>query len=180
MNRRRGFSLIELMFSVAILGLVFLAASHMNAPVLSFFQNSQSRQKANSEARACLYMISTAMKGGLANSVHISTPVTVPVVPNSRIDFFLAAPLASGTTAYAFYLANRAVLVQEYPGGAGVQLGKQLATNVSGLMFTGDYRDPSIVYVSLRIDAPLDSSGRADRVTTIQVADQEIHMLLNH
>ena len=172
---RGGFTLTEAMLTFALLGVVILFVHKLGAPISSFFQHSLARQKANNEARSCLNTISVAMRAGLANSVCITTPAGV-TVPNSRIDFITASKLASGTTAYAFYLTpnpsapNWTVQKQEFNALGMSQ--QPLATNVTSLMFTGDYRDPSVLYVSLRIDAAFGSSGQA--VTTVDLPDQEV------
>lgn len=176
---RKGISLIEIMFSIAILGVVFSLGYRLMGPTTNFFRYGLARQKTNSEARACMNTIGTAMRGGLANSVRLSTPNTSPAVPWSSINFALAAPLASGTTAYAFTLVNHTVQMQEF-SSSGVVRNAQLATNVSKLMFVPlDIRDPSIMMVSLRIDAPLENSGQTSRITTVEL-NQEIHMLVNY
>ena len=181
MRSSRGFTLAETLLTFAILGVVVLFVHRLGIPVFSYFQHSQVRQKTNNEARSCLNTINTAMKGGLANSVRITTPVGISA-PNSRIDFTLAVPLPSQTTAYAFYLAaDRTVQMQEYSTvNATEPSPKTLATNVTGLIFTGDYRDPSIIYVSLRFDAAFESSLKTGSLTTISIPNQEIHMVLNH
>jgi prepilin-type N-terminal cleavage/methylation domain-containing protein len=178
---RAGFTLIETLISFAILGIVFATVYRLAAPLTDFFRYGLARQKANSEARACMNTIGTAMRAGVATSVRLST---VSGVAWSRIDFNLPlpTPLASGTTAYAIYLANnRTVQMLEFvPSGlSGYVRSSQLASNVSGLIFAPlDTQDPSVMEVSLRIDAPL-SSTQPNRVVTI-VLNQEIHMLVNY
>ena len=173
---RYGFTLIEVLMSFAVLGFVILFVYKFGAPIFTFFQHSQARQTATNEARSCLNTIGTAMRAGLANSVNRSTANGV-TAPNSRIDFALPAPLASGTTAYAFFLTpSRTVQMQEFKTSGSIT--KTLASNVTGLMFTGDYRDTSVFYVTLRIDAPFDSQGKT--FTTIDLEDQEVHMVVNH
>src|SRR6185437_11958047 len=110
---------------------------------------------------------------------------TLPVVPNSQINFILASPLSSGTTAYMFRLQNRAIEMWDYRPSISNPTFKTLAKNVTGLNFTGDYRDPSILYITLRIDAPTDASGRVDALgraenaSTVQVINAEVHMVVN-
>ena len=177
---RKGISLMEIMFSVAILGVVFAAVSHLMAPAAGFFRDGLARQQANNEARSCMNTIGTAMRAGLANSVRLSTPNTTPVVPWSRIDFNLplSAPLASGTTSYTFSLVNHAVQMTEYVPPHTLLGPRTLASNVTKLMFVPvDSRDPSLFIVSLRIDAPLGNSGQT--FTTIEL-NQEIHMQVNY
>jgi prepilin-type N-terminal cleavage/methylation domain-containing protein len=180
---RNGFTLIEVLISFAILGIVFATAFRLAAPLSDFFRYGLARQKANSEARACMNTIGTAMRPGIGASLRYSSPNSSSATSWSRIDFNLAAPLASGTTSYAIYLTtNGTVQMQEFyvSGGHGYQRPPQtLASYVTVLTFAPlDIRDPSIVEVSLRIDAPLSSSDPS-RVTTVML-NQEVHMRVNY
>jgi hypothetical protein len=52
-----------------------------------------------------------------------------------------------------------------------------LARDVGSITFSGDFRDFSIVDVSLRIDAPLDQSGNPNMVTTRILPTQSVRMI---
>jgi len=177
---RKGFSLVEMMLAVLIVGVTVGAIFRLLAPLVTFFHSSLTRQRSNSEARTCMNMISMAMRGGIATSVVITTPApSPPGVAWSRIDFTLPTALPNGTTAYTFELVNGTVQMQAYPSPRPLQP-RVLASNVTKLLFAPvDVRDPSVFDVSLRIDAPFDNSGRPERVSTIQI-DQQIHMLVNY
>jgi hypothetical protein len=83
------------------------------------------------------------------------------------VGFFLpGVALTSGTTAYTIYLANSNVYLQEY-GTNGVRTPRILVSNATRLSFSGDSRDPSIVNVSLRVEAPWDSTNNPTHVTTV-------------
>jgi prepilin-type N-terminal cleavage/methylation domain-containing protein len=180
---KKGLSLMEMMVVVALFAVVAITLHRLISPVTTYFQHGYVRQKATNEARACLNTIGLAMRGGIATSVRITTPTGAVAWSSIRFELPAPTPLASGTTAYTFALTNGNVQMTEYavvnlnPVVRGPTI---LASNVTKLTFASvDIRDPSLVIVSLRIDAPLDKSNRIDRVSTVEM-EQEIHMVVNY
>ena len=174
----KGFTLTEVLLATAIIGVVGYAAARMHAPISRFFTQSTARQRATMEARSCLDTMGMAFRVGKANTVQISTPVGPPVVPNSQIDFQLTQP-AGPIGGYEFQLANRQILMRYMDTNYVVQPGsKVMASNVTSLIFTADYRDPSVIYVSIQTDTPMGSFEGAT-VFTIQMLNQEFHMMVN-
>lgn len=176
MKRRKseaGMSLIELILVAAMAGVIFTSLTILMTKSITFFKRMTVRQTTMQESRTCMERIEQALRNGKASSLTISTPAGGP--PNSRVDFVLDRPLASGTTSYAFYLSNGKVMSTEYSAsGTRTQV---LANNATGLHFTGDSFDTAMVTVSIRIDAPWDSTGDPNRVSTLILPNRAVRMI---
>lgn len=161
--------------AIVILGVVLFASRTM-----PYFKRTAIRQELMSQSRSCINLIQQAARNGKAASVVISTPpspaATTLLVPYSRIDFPLQTELASGTTAYGIYLKDGSVYSQEYVKAGPRPAPRVMASHVTGLMFTGDARDPGVLKVTLRIDKPWDTSGDPTHVSTILLPNQVIQM----
>jgi prepilin-type N-terminal cleavage/methylation domain-containing protein len=171
---RRGVTMIEMVAVVAILAVIVAIFAMLLGKNTTMYKRMQVRQTVMIQSRTAMDMMQQRLRNGKARSMVISTPDETPIVPNSRIDFVLQAPLPSGATAYALYLSSRTAYAVEYPNGLSP---KVLARNVSGLMFTGDALDPSVVGITLRIDAPYDATGHPDHTSTIILPNQKVHMV---
>ena len=137
---------------ILIISVLSAVAYKLLLPIPEFFRRFQAKQEMASESRACLDTIIQALRRGDPSSIRISTSLSANAPPNSQIDFTLTSALPSGTSAYSFYWDNNQAHYTEYrPAGASDHL---LAHNVTGLMFTGDPRDPTVIGITLRIDAP--------------------------
>ena len=180
MTRRRssGMTILETTFVAAIAAIIILALVRFVSRTMPVFRRLSVRQQVLLDSRTCIDSIVQMLNAGTAKSLAISTPSGTAVVPNSRVDFALETPLTSGTTAYAIYLDNNTVYRQDFALN-GPREPRPLATHVSGLMFTGDSRDPAIVTVTLRMDAPWDASGDPTHVTTLLVPNQVAHLVEN-
>ncbi|OGR89099.1 MAG: hypothetical protein A2992_01240 [Elusimicrobia bacterium RIFCSPLOWO2_01_FULL_59_12] len=172
---RRGLTLVEMLLTAAIVAVVAAAFALMLPSNITFLQRTRVRQQVLVQSRQCMEAIQQAMRNGMARTLVISTPNATPIVPNSRVDFAFKSPLASGATSYAIYVAEKTVYAQEFAPGV-TRAPKALASNVTGLMFTGDYRDPSNVSVTLRIDAPWDSTNMPGRVSSLIIPNQLVRM----
>lgn len=172
----RGLSLLEIILAVITFVIVIAGLYQLIGRNMLFFKRSEVRQRVVLESRICIDRITQMLSNGKASSLSRSTPATNPIIPDSRIDFVLQTPLASGTTAYAIYIENGIVYALEYVR-TGIQRKQVLATNVTNLNFSGNADDPAIVGVNLRIDAPYDSSNDPTHVSTIIVANHIVHMV---
>src|SRR5436190_16977866 len=106
---RQGTTLIEVLAAVAIIGIFIVAAVlyfSKNAPMV---QRMRQHQQMQTDSRSCIDNILQMLRNGKARTVVISTPNVTPLVPNSRIEFALHSPLASGATNAAIYLDNGTV-----------------------------------------------------------------------
>ena len=184
----RGVTLTELLVVAAILSVFAVGFTRIFSKSIANMQRIRVRQKVMVDSRTCMDAITQIMHNGKANSLVISTSpadpwpypmadgTKIPIIPNSRVDFNLQSPLSSGTTAYAIFVAGHVAYAQEYKPPNGIQAPRVLATNVTSLMFTGSAKDPAIVNVSLRVDAPWDNSHDPTHVSTIILPNQVVHM----
>jgi type II secretory pathway pseudopilin PulG len=171
----RGMTLVEAVITASILGLVASAFVVMFTKNMNFFRHMRARQQVAAQSRMCLERIEQAMRLGRASTLVISTPNVTPVVPNSRADFVLEKPLASGATAYAIFLENSNVYTEEF-NPANNPTPVKIAEHVTGLIFTGDALDPGRVSVSLQIESPLETSKTPPQLATILMPNKLMSM----
>jgi type II secretory pathway pseudopilin PulG len=175
-----GVTIIETMVVLAIMVTIGLALTLFFSHSAPIFQKMRVRQQVMMESRACMDAILERLRNGKARSLIISTPpisTAVPYpIPNSRVDFVFQTPLTDGATAYLIYFQNNTVYAQEFIPNH-TMAPKLLASNVSGLMFTGDSSDPGIVGVTLRIDRPLDASNDPSHVSTLILPNHIVHLV---
>jgi prepilin-type N-terminal cleavage/methylation domain-containing protein len=178
-----GFTIIEVMVVVAILGIIVAAMVHFFSSSAPFYKRIQVRQQVMLSSREAMDAMVDRLRSGKAQTFLRSTPAAASTVPNSRADFVLQSPLPSGATAYAIYLNNGTAYTQEFPttpagqGCPGAQTCKILATNVTELVFGGNSNDPGIVGVTLGISAPWDTSGDPTHVSTILLPNHIVQMV---
>jgi len=171
-KNRQGQTLLELLIVAGIAGVVIAVVVILFTKNTTFFQRMQVRTQIMFESRACMDTILNRLRSGMARTLVINTPdATSP--PNSQVVFDLQSPLPSGATFYTIYLASGTVYAQE----GALQAPKALASNVTGLMFTGNFNDPAIVAVTLRIDAPYDTTNDPSHVSTLIIPNQVVHMV---
>lgn len=169
-----GYSLTEVLLVAGMMGIVTVAIVRFMAAGGRVIQRTRNSQTMMSDSRTSMETIVQRLRDGVARSLVITTPQVGQVVPNSRVDFRLHTPLASGATGYAVYLSNRVIFSQEFgPGFA--KRPKALASNVTSLTFTSDFNDPGLVSVNLRIDAPLDIDSTT--LTTLILPGQIVKMV---
>jgi len=177
-KNRHGYSMIEAMITLAIVGMIALYVTMLHTPVVDFFRRGQVHQETSMNIRTSLDIMTHALEQGKATSIHISTPPGPPLLPNSKLDFVLTTPLITGTTAYSFFLSNHNLQMYEYNPNVNVTiLAKTLATNVSSLIFAYDTSNPFIVYINLRIEAATKNTSESTAVT--QIVNQDIHLEVN-
>jgi prepilin-type N-terminal cleavage/methylation domain-containing protein len=171
--REKGFTLIEMLLTVAVLGVVILAGVQLISPMFKFFQRSHARQQANLEVRVCLETINRVLSNGRASTMVIATPSTTPTVQLSSATF----QSMDGSTYTIMWSASpmNTVHLQKTPPG-GSTTDTVLATNVTGLNFGFDVQDPGILHVSLTMTVPLDSSGTPDSFATILIPPLTVRM----
>jgi prepilin-type N-terminal cleavage/methylation domain-containing protein len=169
-KNKSGFTLVEFLIAVAMLAGVFLVVAAFIKPVSQYFLQSRARSELNSDARTTLDTITRSLRSGRAGSVSIQTETGAP--PNSRIDF----ETNDGASVTVRWISPNQVEFSRQPRG-GTRTTSVIARNVTGLLFTVDYRDPSVVGVTLRLDRPYDASGRADRLYSIVLPTQEVRLI---
>jgi prepilin-type N-terminal cleavage/methylation domain-containing protein len=178
MQRRHsiaGWTLVEVMLVVAIIGIFAGGFVVLFTRNVTFFKRMQARQQVIVQSRSGIERIEQMLHNGKANSLVISTPASAIVKPNSKIEFTLRTPLPDGAVAYSIYLNGDTVYGQE--SGPGISRAPTvLAKSVTGLMFTGDALDAANVGVSLQIDVPYDASRTPPIVVSMLIPNRIIHM----
>jgi type II secretory pathway pseudopilin PulG len=174
-QRQGGHTFIEIILAAAMAAIVIAAAVKLYVKIGPAVQATRIRQQASSEARTCMDFIAQRLREGKSSSVSLSTQNNEPTHPNSRIDFTFKSPLASGATAYAFYLSGETAYAWEFTPGVN-RAPVVLAHNVTSLSFTAAADDPGLITVGLRVDAPLDPAADASRVVTVIVPPQVVQM----
>jgi hypothetical protein len=179
MRNRQGQTLTEIMLVVLIGTIVVGCLFYLFARHAPFMVRMRMRQQVMQDSRTCMDFILQRLRSGKATTLRISTPTVGTMVPNSRVDFVLNTPLPSGATAYAIYLNRNQVYTLEYPPGQPLGA-KAIASNVTGLNFTGSTIDPAVVSVTLRIDqlwraGPNDATQSS--TSTLILPNQVAHMV---
>ncbi len=174
---RRGTTLLEMIIATVILVVIifaFVLYFSQNAPL---FQRARVRQQLMVDARSVMETIQERLRNGKARTVVISTFPGTPLVPNSSVQFDLQSKLPSGAVSYQIYLDVNTVYSKDLSATGAILATRSLATHVTGLMFTGTSADPGVVGISLRMDAPFDSTGLADHVSSVILPNQTVRMV---
>jgi hypothetical protein len=171
LNTERGLTVLETLIVALMATVLLMACLTFFRKNFTFYGKFQTRAQTMFQSRICMETILHRLRTGKARSLVISTSGAT-TSPNSQVVFDLQTPLPSGATFYTIYLASGTVYAQE----GAQQPPKALASNVTALMFTGNANDPAILSVSLRIDAPFDSSNDPTHVSTLIMPDQMVHL----
>jgi prepilin-type N-terminal cleavage/methylation domain-containing protein len=164
---KKGFTLLEILLTASIIGAIVLAITHLGFPLIKFFQQSRSRQQANTEARICLETMERVLSNGKASTLVISNSPTIPPMQSGRAQFQTMEG-SSYTITWSSGPANSVHLLRT-PLGGTVAVDTMLATHVTELSFLWDMSDPAILTVTLQMTVPLDSSGSPDSFLTIML-----------
>ena len=174
-RRTRGFTLAEGLLVGVVVSMLLLVMVKISSRMFTFIARSQTRQKANMEARRCLETIERMMSNGRASTLMISTPATSPMVPNSRVQF--TAMDGSFYTILWSTAPMNTVHIRRTPAGSAATTDTLLATHVNVLVFLADLTDPAIVTVSLQMTVPLDTSNPPKSVYTIPLFNRTLRMI---
>jgi type II secretory pathway pseudopilin PulG len=162
-------TLVELLIAMVMMGFILYAAVLMISRAMKMWQRSSVQSQMSLDARTMIDTISKLLQGGRSGTVVISTSPSTP--PNSKIKF----TQTNGQDVNIYWGAGLG------PGDAGIiqitigtQPPKTIGSNVSGLMFTGDYSDPSVVHVSLRMDK---TYGAVSDNQTVYVLNQTVRLM---
>jgi prepilin-type N-terminal cleavage/methylation domain-containing protein len=168
---KSGFTLIEIMVAVALLGIATFAAFNLFSPIVKFFPRSQARSQAILQARQCMETIDRVMSSGRASTLVLPAVSTVPFSTAQ----FIGVDQSSYTITLSSSPLNSVHLLRTLPGAA-LPIDTVLATNVTMLNFLVDLNNPGFVQVTFQMIAPLDSSGSPDSFYTIFLPNQTIVM----
>jgi len=171
---QRGFTVVEMTVTAAIIGILAIAIAKLFSPTMVFYQRTQARQKVTQEARICMETMEQVLSNGKSSSLNISTPVTTPTVQFSQASF----ESMDGTSYVITWSTSPLNSVHlQHTLSSGVINDKILATNVTGINFGIDVNDPAIVNVTLQMTAALDNSGSPDSIANILLPTQTVRMI---
>ena len=174
-KNRRGHTLVEMIIAVTIMAAIIAGIVLLLGKNISLVKRSSVRQQIMLESRICMETILRALSNGKAGTLRISTPAISPAIPNSIIQFDAQTP--SGALIHHIIWLTGGTDAGTVLWREGAQANRVLAKNVTALMFTGDSRDPALVGVTLRIDAPWDASGDPSHVSTLILPNQVAQMV---
>ncbi|MEA3307695.1 MAG: prepilin-type N-terminal cleavage/methylation domain-containing protein [Elusimicrobiota bacterium] len=142
---RRGYTLMELMVVVAIMGVILLASPKIFKNAFRFVRLSFARAEIQKNARGSLSNINRELRQAVASSVVVDQVTGQP--PHSRITFTRYRP--DGTTRQVSYYQDGKKLYLSTDGSAGKMIADQLKYIVFSYPKTDD---DSIVSVSLTFE----------------------------
>ena len=162
-NRRRGYTLIELMMVSAVLALLFSMGSSLLMKINTFLRVSVGKIETQRDVRNLLTMITSEIRLAKSSSIALSrNDNTQP--PYSMIAF----QKYQGDT-LSFWQSGRSLVMQKNGGGATV-----LSKNIRSLMFSyPSTSDPSLLTVLLTVDKA-DGTGRTQ---ALQLGGETVRVL---
>jgi prepilin-type N-terminal cleavage/methylation domain-containing protein len=171
---RRGFSLIEMMATVALLTLILYAGVNYLPQLMSFFRVMTVNQSVNLDSRRCVDTLSQVLAKAQSGTVSISSqgPGTPPY---SNITF-----AGNDGSSYQIYWSNVPVnsvhLVRTWPGST-IGNDSVIAVNVTSLMFfLSDFRDAAVIHFTVQMSAPYTAMDafRPGRAASSLIANQTV------
>lgn len=154
--RRAGYSIVELMMAVAIVGIIASVGPRMLIQAQNYFLMTTARNEIQRDARACIEILNRFLRQGKATSIVISTPSGQG--PMSRIDF----QLVDGRN--VSFRQNNAQLIQRFAGKETI-----ISRNLSYIAFTFPRSDdPTLVSVSMTMSKNVQLGRKKALELTIQ------------
>lgn len=141
---RQGFTLVEMLFVIAIAATVLFVAVRYMKPTIQFIQKFSLRRQMTTEARQSMDTMINLLRSGVPGTIQTQAfggLTTAP--PNSMITF-----RGRGNRNYQIYW-NEPYRIYFVDGTAAPKL---LAENVAQLTFSWDNTDPGVVTISLRME----------------------------
>jgi prepilin-type N-terminal cleavage/methylation domain-containing protein len=180
-ERRGGFTLVEFLIVVAFLGILALCAIKLGPSLMRFYHQAQARSQLDRDARTTVDTIGRTLRNGRAGTLAIDTPADTdcPATgcpPNSRIAFTTNDEAAIGIRVKKSPTVGQSNIVEMTRTLSGKTTTSIIGRSITGLLFTIDHQDPSIVGLTVRFDRAYDQSGKADRLFTIALPTQNIRM----
>lgn len=165
----KGMTVMEMLLVVFILGFLMLGLAHYKEKIIIFAKRFEVRRQMTTDARNTLETIVRLLRVANPNTVLIDTPPAAGAPPNSRIQF-----RNTSNVAQEIYWSDDPYGTVFFRTAAGTP--RKLGDSVTSLIFTADFRDLSLITVSLRMDASYDASGREDQQTTLALANQTVRL----
>jgi hypothetical protein len=177
MKNERGLSLIDVVVSAALIGLVVMLGAAGMSSVSTGFRRYILRAQANLDARALNDAMTRFFGDAKAQTVEISTPDDPEAPLNSSLVFETRETDNAGRSKrYNITWSTspaRSVLLNVREADGLVREPKVLARNINTIRFDFDSRDPGIVRMSYRIVAPIDQSGLPERTIVVSSENRE-------
>jgi prepilin-type N-terminal cleavage/methylation domain-containing protein len=168
---RNGFTLIEALIALFMMGLVFLGLYKFVVPNVDYFRHMNVRQQSNSEAQRCIATIRAALATANPSSVLVRTPADAP--PNSFISF---TDLTGKAVVIKWDADKQGSVVMELQATPTLRRSTILGTHVTALMFTLDGRDPGVIAISLRMDRPLNAQAGDGQIHSVFIPNQVVRL----
>jgi prepilin-type N-terminal cleavage/methylation domain-containing protein len=168
---KRGFTLMELMLVVGIMGVLILTAPKTFIRVYQFIQLMSARVEIQKNARGALANINRDLRQALANDITISSMPNQP--PHSLIKF--KKYNSQGGTDWIFYYQQGNKLYQA-PGDASgnMQSGKMIANYLRYIAFTYPRTDDDgILSISITFEKATYEGG----TKALQMAVEKVRIM---
>ena len=163
---RKGYTLMEMMVVVGIMGIVVLSAPKLFTGVYRFTQLAIARAEIQKNARGAISNINRGLRQAQADSIVIDQLSGMP--PHSRITFTRYKP--DGSTETVSYYQNGKILYIS-SGGAG---GKKAADNLRYIAFTYPKTDDAyILSISLTFEKATYEGG----AKALQMAVEKVRIM---
>ncbi len=160
-SNRTGYSLIELMLVVAIIGILMSVGSQVMLQINRYFIVTNTRTELQGEARAAMYMISRNLRQASSNSITIDRAASQPFY--SRLTF------TKITGSKMIFSQSGVNLVQT----VGTKT-RTLSKNIKYLAFTLPRSDDlSVVSVSLTLEKAIYEG----KVKALHVASEKVRVM---
>lgn len=166
MVTRKGYTLMEMMAVLAVMGIVILSAPKLFSGVYRFTQLALARAEIQKNARGAISNINRGLRQAQASSVVIDQLAGMP--PHSRITFSRYKP-DGGTETLSYYQSGKRLYLSS--GGTG---GKKVADNLRYIAFTYPKTDDAyIISISLTFEKATYEGG----AKALQMAVEKVRIM---
>lgn len=165
-NSKAGYTLMELMIVIAIMGIVLISSPKMFSGVYRFIALATARTEIQKNSRAALANMNRDLRQAQATSIVIDTPAGQP--PHSRITF--TKYTASGGTQVISYFQKGKQLFMSTDGASG----KLAFDNLRYIAFTyPETDDPTILSISVTFEKATYEGGSK----ALQMAVEKVRIM---
>lgn len=164
-RRNGGFTLAEMMVTVAILGIVFALAPKVMIDTYKFFRLTIARSEIQRDARSALDLINRRMRQAKASTIVVDR-LSTSQPPYSRVSF----TTISGST-LSFYQDGKTLYMNDGLGGAN-----RLAENLRYLAFIYGQTDNSYI---MSVSVTFEKETYAGKAKALQTAVEKVRVMNN-
>ncbi len=162
-ERRRGFTLAELMVTIAILGIVFSLAPKVMIDTYKFFRLSMARSEIQRDARAALDLMNRKLRQAEASSIVVSRHDSSQP-PYSKVFFNTV-----DTSSITFYQAGRQIYMQE-----GAENPRKIADNLRYMAFTYAETDKDTI---MSVSVTFEKDVYQGKAKALQMAVEKVRVM---